>query len=55
MMFFHCKLMVTIHFIACSAVVFLIIYVNILAQLALLVSGQIFCYKEASGKQGLIN
>jgi hypothetical protein len=33
---------VVIHFIACSAVEFLIIYVNVLEQPALIFSGQIF-------------
>lgn len=47
--------MVATRFIAYSAVEFLIIYVNILAQLTLVFRGQIFYYEEASGKQGLIN
>lgn len=47
--------MVAIHFIAYSAVEFLIIDVNVLAQLTLIFSGQILCYEDASGKQGLIN
>lgn len=47
--------MVAIHRIAYSAVEFLIIYVNILKQLTLIFSNQIFCYEDGSGKQGLIN
>lgn len=47
--------MAAIHFIAYSAVEFLIIYANILAQPTLIFSGQIFCFEDASGKQGLIN
>lgn len=54
-MFFHWKFLVAIDFIACSAVEFLIIYVNILAQLTLVFGGQIFCYEDASKKQGLIS
>lgn len=47
--------MVVIHFIAYSALEFLIIYANILAQLTLIFSGQIFFFEDAGGKQGLIN
>lgn len=47
--------MVAMHFIAYSAVQFLIIYVNISAQLTLICNGQIFRYEDAGGKQGLIN
>lgn len=39
--------MVAIHFIAYSAVEFLIIYANIVAQMTLIFSGQIFCYEDA--------
>lgn len=43
--------MVAIHFIAYSAVEFLIIYANMVAQMTLIFSGQIFCYEDAGGNK----
>lgn len=43
--------MVAIHFIAYSAVEFLIIYANMVAQMTLIFSGQIFCYEGAGGNK----
>lgn len=43
--------MVAIHFIAYSAVEFLIIYANILAQMTLVFRSQIFCYEDAGGNK----